>query len=283
MKSSKVELKRARPALGTVIMMRLQVEEDADMVFAEEVLTDSFSLVERLEQNFSKFQELSDICRLNKVSVGREIPVSVEFLRLAPLAMEIYRLSQAGFNPFGKSTQTLLEEPLRLEQVHGQCYARKLVECELDFSGIAKGFIVDELCGFLSQRLATTSGIVNAGGDLRFFNSAEPQVEIRLGTATALSRQLTLEPPHESVATSTFKEATSDPLSTTEYSLSPRAGLNAECTVTVLAKSCAVADALTKVGWFAAPPVAQKCAERFGARILVFNEAGALNGESPFP
>lgn len=283
MNSSKVELKRARPALGTVIMMRVQVAKDADMALTEMALTEAFQLVERLEQNFSKFQELSDICRLNKVSVGREVPVSTEFLRLAPLAMEIYQLSHAAFNPFGKSHKTLLEPPLRLEQVHGQCYARTLQECELDFSGIAKGFVVDELCAFLSLRLANTSGIVNAGGDLRFFNEPHPQIEIRLGTAVAQCRNLILRLPHESAATSTFKEATGDFLASTEYSDCPRAGLNADCTVTVLAKSCAVADALTKVGWFAPAPLARKCAERFGAQILVFDETGALKPESTAP
>lgn len=247
--------------------MRLQAphaERDIDAV-----LSQAFELCEELESKFSKFRQASDVSRINQASLEREIPVSREFLELITLATEIWRISEGAFNPFGSAS----ENPLRLSEERSSVFAAKTGPCTLDLSGIAKGFVVDKIAAFLLSRLPGVSGVLNAGGDLVFLNTSARQAQVRLAHGTE-ARTLTID--DNALATSALSESLHNQASSTVYPQTPRTGLNETNVVSVIAPSCAIADALTKMGWFASEATALACAEKFSAKILILDASGAI-------
>jgi thiamine biosynthesis lipoprotein ApbE len=268
MNSSRLALKRARPALGTILLLRLSAPGGASEAAIELVLAQAFELCEDLENKFSKFREGSDVSRLNLASVNREIPVSREFVTLMERAVAIWRASEGAFNPFAGQDLLRGPDPILMTGT----YAQKTVALQLDLSGIAKGFIVDQVTAFIGQQLPEVEGTINAGGDLRFLNCDSRQAQIRI--AGDSSRARTLSVTQNALATSALNEWLENPMSSTNYPSAPR--LDKDCSVSVVAADCAIADALTKVGWFAEPHQIANCAKRFGAEILIFDARGEL-------
>lgn len=228
---------RARPAMGTFLTIHVRGSDDTNAVSA------AFELAAALEKLLSKFDPESDVSRFNR---GERGSFSAEFEELLSFAFSLERSSAGAFRPF--------------------CAG------QLDLSGVAKGFIVDRISDFLRARLPEASGSVNAGGDVRFFNSSDKELAIRVTADLGLRVKI----ERDALATSGFSEALDNPLSSTKYNLPPARGLNFSHTVSVEASSCAVADALTKVGWFAPASVVADCARVFSARVIVLTDRGDL-------
>ncbi len=251
--------------MGTLLRIRVFAPETLTTAETDPVLTAAFDLANELEAKFSKFRATSDTVHVNQSE--KEIQVSPEFSQLAQLALELWRTSEGGFNPFSGAAFTPTP-PLLIQDLQ----MRRALPVRLDFSGIAKGFIVDQICEYLVANLSSCSGVINAGGDLRFFATAPDQraVEVRLPG----QRLLSLHIGQDSFATSSYEESLFNPHSTTEYRLSPRPGLTIKHSVCAIAATCAFADALTKVGWFATHEAASACAKKYRAQILVLDHLG---------
>ena len=119
----------------------------------------------------------------------------------------------------------------------------------LDFGGIAKGYAVD--CAIAALRShGVESGQVNAGGDLRVFGPRAQPIHVRTGGPQGILLPL-VEIADGAVATSAYGgdrrriagRRWATPL------IDPRAGLPmmSTRTVSVIAPTCMLADALTKV------------------------------------
>ena len=128
----------------------------------------------------------------------------------------------------------------------GVRFRRPLV---LDFGGIAKGYAVD--CAIAALRShGVESGQVNAGGDLRVFGPRSQPIHVRTGGPQGILLPL-VEIADGAVATSAYGgdrrrvagRRWATPL------IDPRAGLPmmSTRTVSVIAPTCMLADALTKV------------------------------------
>ena len=247
MTSSTPVFKRSRPLLGTFLTIEID---------SPELITQAFDEASRLEAKFSIFDPASEISRINAAAVG-ELTLTPEFAQVMQLARDINRESAYAFR-------------LPDCELNGFVLTKKKSNDFFDLNGIAKGAIVDAVTDFILARAPATCGSVNAGGDLRQFGEKSAQVLLRLG---ALDRPLmrSLELRAESIATSSLTVATNDPHSRTRYPLVLRRGLAVDSSATVIAKKCAVADALTKVALFADATVIARCAEKFAARILIFD------------
>lgn len=260
--------------MGTILIFHLHGPSALQTAHVDEQLSLAFDFCEDLEQKFSKFREMSDVSRLNQASLATDIPVSPEFARIFPLAEKIWQVSEGAFDPFAGLSLSRGDCPILLRADGTQHFARRTRDCQLDLSGIAKGFIVDELTDFLLARLPGLSGVVNAGGDLRFFATQQRLADIRLTTPERKFQRLSIN--QDGLATSAQTPASDDPLSTTQYHQTPRSGLGATDAVTAVAGTCALADALTKVGWFAPASICQRTVEKFAAEILVFDSTGIV-------
>jgi thiamine biosynthesis lipoprotein len=252
-------VKRVKPLLGTFVSVSLDGTPESDFA-----ITHAFSVASELEHVFSKFREDSQLNRVNNAPVGEDVVVHPVFAELLTQALEFYEASGGAFDPFGGAG--FAELPIVFEDN----FVRKLKPCRIDLTGIAKGFAVDKMV----EALSTVSGLVNAGGDLRFFNHAERWADLRFGNQT---RRLQMNT--DALATTSMSEAQGNPMSATTYFLKPRAGLKMDQTVSALAITCAYADALCKVAWFAPIETARECAARFQGRLLFFDADGELTEE----
>ncbi len=261
MKPSASASNRARPLLGT--FFTVPAEPDADHAFAE---------AERLEKIFSRFQESSCVSAFNRCAPGEVMPAGPEFRELVALALAIWRESKGAFNPFFPMRLPVECDPV---QVHADGGVLKLAACRLDLNGIAKGYIADRVA--LEFKSLRRPARIDAGGDICFLNPpAGNQVQLRVG-APERPVMRTLMTQARAVATSQAA-ATALPgrSSQTRYAAQFRAPLTVQHTATVLASSCAVADALTKVALFGEPADIHRCCERFQAQVLLFDAEGEL-------
>lgn len=231
--------KRSRPFAGTFLSLELET----GLSIAE--LGRVFDLAEAWEAKLSPHRETSVLGSLRSGAVSAELEAAWHFCR------DLRELSRGAFDPFLPGSEVA------------------------DPGGWAKGFILDELANSLRRIDPTARGILNAGGDVRYLSSGANEVHLRLGPlATPFVRAF--ETNALATATSATNVAEQNARSSTRYHRPRRPGLTADHAVVVTAESALVADAMTKVGLFAEPPVIAECGRKFQARVLVFDPAGNL-------
>ena len=145
-------------------------------------------------------------------------------------------------------------------------FARSL---NLDLSGIAKGYAVDLAIRSL-VKAGMSAGKVNAGGDLRVFGATEQLINVRAPNAhTQLIPLLTLTQGAAATSAGYYSERLHQGRLVTPI-IHPHSKVACESgrSVTVLAKDCMTADALTKVV-YANPRGAAEVLNSYKARALI--------------
>ena len=139
----------------------------------------------------------------------------------------------------------------------------------LDLGGIAKGFAVDQAIHAL-RRGGCSEAIVNAGGDLRRFGRTPHPIYLRRGAGPVQVAVLRCG----AVATSSPYKSIPDQLSQPIGCIinpQQRRAWDGEGSVMVAARSCMIADALTKVAALAGSSC-QPLLDRFGAQAMWDNQ-----------
>ena len=260
-------MRRCRPLLGTY------VEIDCDRSRA---IDDAFVQVERIHRLMSAHDPDSDIGRINRFAHLRPVRISADTalvlrsgrdwwvrsggvfdtVRAGAVALERGRLPRHPDQP------APLAQEMSVLRLSGDEATLAQPAC-IDLGGIAKGHAVDLAIAAL-KRAGATSGIVNAGGDLRAFGERAWPVNV----VDPASRQGKVQ-----VDVSNSALATSAGLRT-EAGLS-FAHLTAEVSrwvsVTVRAAAALDADVLTKIVWAlgqeAAGILLEADAESFAIRV----------------
>lgn len=238
---------RARPLLGTLVRISVEADlsvDDAQCARMDHLISKAFEHGRVLEHIFSRFKADSTLKRYDR---DPRTPVEPEFERALALARHVEDVSAGAF---------------RTRDENGA----------LDLTGLAKGFIADQLAERLCAEANGLRGVVNAGGDQRHFGPPPFTSWIRLDVNSAQPLTSDLA----AIATSSVLESECNPDSSTVYSQPLREGVTTAHVVSVLAPTCAVADALTKVGLFGSRAALTACAAEFGARILIFSPHGEL-------
>jgi thiamine biosynthesis lipoprotein len=250
------EIVRRRPLLGTFVRVSAG---GADPQVLEAALADAFAVVSRVWRLMSFHEPGSELSRLNARAHASPVTVSPETFAVLRLARDLARRSGGGFDaavaphlvrrgflpglPFHWSGRSARD--LRLLRGRRVAFRRRM---QLDLGGIAKGYAVD--CAVRAmRRRGVRRGTVEAGGDLRVFGTEARTVCLR--DPRVASRLLAvLELRDAAAATSAYgrtvgagHEGAMSPV------IDPRRGTpcRGRSSVTVAARSCAVADALTKV------------------------------------
>ena len=142
----------------------------------------------RLNGMFSTYDSESTVSRVNDSIVGEWIAVEAEFVELIDRALKFSQVSQGAFDitilelvdlwGFGPSGVSNIPEHEDISEIlqhvgYSNVFTRqsppsvlKQTPLKLDFSGIAKGFAVDTLAGYLSKQLCTDF-LVDIGGEIR--------------------------------------------------------------------------------------------------------------------
>ena len=275
MNNSTPAFKRVRPALGTFLEITLYSIEERCHEELNSLMTKCFEMAQDLEEIFSFFMENSEISKLNRLEPFGLLQLSSHADAVLQTAQFLWRASNQAFSPFrGPSPK---EFPFERLTAPPMTWRRKN-SCEsppLDLNGLAKGYIVDQMSEFMINNHPTLSGLVNAGGDGRFFGKSPRQIQLRLGEAQSpLLRQWQI--PRSAFASSSPSVSIRDPLSTTHYFGKLNENLDSDFTVCVSSSECLMADALTKVGLMASHSTLQSCARLWDSQVLIFDSQGSL-------
>jgi FAD:protein FMN transferase len=274
---SKSEIRRCRPLLGTFVEITAR---GGEVAMLERAVKAAFEAVASVQSLMSVHDAGSELSQLNRRAHLQPVRVGGETFAVLERARELARQSDGAFDFTVGATLAswgLLPARLRrrasgswrdVELLPGNRvrFRRPLV---VDLGGIAKGYAVD--CAIRGLREGgVASGLVNAGGDLRTFGGEAVSVHLR---HPATPQQLI-----RSVELRDAALATSSPCFTrrrwrgrvVSHLVLPgrRAAVTRNISVSVRARECWLADALTKVV-LNAPDRAERLLGKFDAEAIV--------------
>jgi thiamine biosynthesis lipoprotein len=282
--SLSAEHTRSRPLLGTFVTIRAA---GADAMVLSHGLDAAFAAVARIHARMSFHDRRSELSIVNRQAHRHPVCVSASLFAVLSLARGVHKASDGIFDI------AIGNELMRwnyLPRVHpigagGRLDAMELMPDRtvrfraplvIDLGGIAKGYAVDRAVDAL-RGAGVPRGVVNAGGDLRVFGDQSEIVHVRHPQAPALcvpvaelrDAAMATSAPYFSKRRFRGREVTPivDPTA-------PGACMAAR-SVSVLAPTCVIADALTKVvalrGESSFPVLKQ-----FDASALILNIDGAV-------
>lgn len=259
--------RRARPLLGTFVEIAATGSTSASR---EAAIDDAFAAVATVQRLMSVFEPDSDIGRLNRRAGDAPVAVHAWTYEVLQAATDMHRRSGGLFDvcaapvpgQTGRSMRPRAvdkHDPPRdppFELLPDRRVRLRDADVRVDLGGIAKGFAVDRAMSVLRARgmaFGTTSGLVNAGGDLAVFGATPQPVDIRdpRDARRSLCRVALVQGAMASSA------GRYDPFHATKAKgsavVDPRARRSISNVIgaTVLASSCMIADALTKVAMIA--------------------------------
>jgi FAD:protein FMN transferase len=273
--------KRAKPLLGTIVEIAIQT--DGEVTFIE-ATNAAFTRVEEIHLAMSFHERTSDLSAIANAEPNTTLRISPDTWKTLSLSLEIEALSHGAFNPTvapalvqrgvlpppgnGEipAATSSLADSISLED--NNCL-RILKRVWIDLGGIAKGYAVDEAVAAL-QLQNVKAGVVNAGGDMRVFGDLEHIVAVRVPSQpNQVIAIATLENLSCATTAMYFTEAETivGTLDHTQYE-----------SVSVIAPSCAVADALTKIVWLKSISSAEVIAtlNHFDAHAALLDDAAQL-------
>ncbi|MBN9442878.1 MAG: FAD:protein FMN transferase [Bosea sp.] len=252
--------------------------------------------MDEVDAQMSTWKPDSALMRLNAGPVGDWIEVPVRLAHLLHLALEIGRASDGAFDigvgdavgawGFGPhpADRTLIRKALatprqpahaalELDPVHAT--VRKRAPIAIDVNGIAKGYGVDRLAAILA-RFGITSGLVGIDGEMRALGlrpDGEPwNIAVEGPDAARRAPHSILALQDAAVATSgDYRHWTVVNGRRLSHTMDPRRGaplLSSPAAVTVVARTCAEADAWATALMVLGPTSGTELARRLGLDVL---------------
>jgi len=246
----------------------------------------AFAAIARVQASMSFHDAASELSLVNRDAHRHVVPVSEDLFTVLSLARRIHEASDGVFDVaiapelvrwkylprHGSVSGRGTLEDLELGPARGVRFKTPLL---IDLGGIAKGYAVDRAVDAL-RAAGVPHGVVNAGGDLRVFGDQSEIVHVRhpqapgvcIPIAELRDNAIATSAPYFSKRRHRGRDVTPivDPIA--------RDACTASRSVSVLAATCVVADALTKVvtlrGERSLPVL-----ERFDASALILNADGA--------
>jgi thiamine biosynthesis lipoprotein len=253
--------RRARPLLGTFVEIEAAGAARSEL---DAAIDAAFEAVARVHRLMSFHEQDSDVSRLNREALVRPVNVHAWTFQVLQAAVEMHRLTNGIFDitvapalqtmgllprldddrPVARQARSLDAIELLSENTVGFRYP----DVRIDLGGIAKGFAVDRALETL-RGFGISSGMVNAGGDLAAFGPDPRTIHIR-HPRDPRRLMCSVEVTCEALASTARRF---DPFQSAETTASaiidPATGKSADAIdgATVRARSCMVADALTKI------------------------------------
>jgi len=276
-----VRRRRAQLWLGTIVEIAVEAQQAA---VADAAIAAAFVAVARIHRALSNHDPASELSRVNRRAATRETAISRDLRAVLACALAVAERSGGAFDPTHGARlaalgflprQPMADRTARWRDIRlsarGVTFARPLA---LDFGGIAKGYAVDRAVLALRAHGVMT-GVVNAGGDLRVFGECDEPIYVRRGGAQGGVLPL-VRIREGAVATSAYagQRRYVDGRWVTPL-IESRNGLPVMSTrtVSVIAPTCMLADALTKVVALRGRAAARALAA-FGASAAALSPAG---------
>lgn len=260
------------------------------------------SAVDEIDAQMSTWKPESDLMRFNRAPVGEEVCLPAALMEVLRLALAVGRASDGAFDigvgdavsAWGFGPAVAAPDRIRAAMAGarrpafdtialGVNAACKRAPVELDLNGIAKGYGVDRLAATLAA-LGVRDALVGIDGEMRA-TGAGPDgqgwtVAVELPDPDRRAAHSLLRLQDCAVATSgDYRHWVEVQGRRLPHTIDPRRGtplLNAPASVTVLAPSCAAADAWATALTVLGPAEGGKLARRIGidALYLLRGEGG---------
>lgn len=244
-------------------IFEIKIEESKD---AETILNSAFELVKNLENKLSIYNEKSEISELNKYKRYR---VSPEVLEVIKKAIYISEITDGAFDITCKPIIFLYKKKNQEEQMPTEEEIKQVLKkvgwkkieikgnevilkdgSEIDLGGIAKGYIVDKVAGFLRIK-GIKNGLVNAGGDIYCWGKNPERKKWKIGIENPFDEGLIIgnfEITNRGIATSgNYKRYIKIKKQKLGHIVNPKTGFpveNIPVSVTVVAPDCITADGI---------------------------------------
>jgi thiamine biosynthesis lipoprotein len=274
--SAVCEMRRSRPWLGTFVDIRI---EGLTAVAAVAAIESAFAEIAAVHRLMSFHEPDSDLSRLHCGAHRRAVAVDARTHDVLAHALRFASESEGRFDPtiaarlvewelLPRPRDTPPPDPRadwRDVELQTGARVRFRRPLWLDLGGIAKGYAVDRALAVLRDSGASTA-CVNAGGDLRRFGASPERIVLRL--ATTCGQPMPAVELGDAAIASSVVDARPDGRRWRSAHVDARSGrsMRPRRSTSVVADSCLVADALTKVVLADA---------RIGARLLRRHGASA--------
>ena len=266
-------VRRARPWFGTIVEIAVPNGQEA-------AIEAGFAAIRHVHTRMSYHDVGSDLDLIRSAAIGTLVTVDAETVKVLNIAARLNVESGGLFDvTVGRQLAASQFLPLRgsidLEQVVGAAADIEIVDdihvvCHapllIDLGGIAKGHGVD-LAVVAMIAAGCDHGIVNAGGDLRVFGDVPQAVWLNRADGR-LAEPISVT--NMAVATSSNRHTRTR---IKGRLMTPHIGHDqtpviADHAVTIIAPTCIIADALTKVA-LADPGLANQLLARYGAQMII--------------
>ncbi len=243
-------VRRARPVLGTLVEIGLPPDHS-------QALPALWAVLDLVQSRMSVHEPDSDLSRLHAAAMGQPVAVHLWTAAVLMLAQAWHRACPAFDVALGSGDWA----------IRGTTAYRQSLATRLDLGGLAKGWAVDRVVQ-TAMDLGVPALWVNAGGDLRVHGTSLP-VALRNETQGGVHQWGQLS--DGALATSDFRAGARSSLWGPTSGGHPR-----PAHLSVMAASCATADALTKVvaAWGLNDPRTQVLLQAHHARACVHSEPG---------
>ena len=274
-----IEVRRARPLLGTLVEITAAGESQAAVMRAIDA---GFAAVTKVEALMSFHDRHSQLSRLNRLAHRTAVRVHPWTWNVLQCAQKLSRathglfdisigheLVRMGYLPRLSSPRPNIKGDFRdIELLPGHRVRFRRPLC-IDLGGIAKGYAVDRAVAHL-RACGAASGIVNAGGDLRVFGPVSRRVHLRdpanpgtlIPFADLSNGALATSAAYFSRAR--WRGRTITPLIHGRR----RNAIDTAFSISVSAPTCMLADALTKVALLKGPK-ARAAVRRLGGAMFI--------------
>lgn len=248
-----------------------------DSATVERAIEKAFEAIAQVERLMSFHDHHSELSRLNREAHRQPQPVHPWTYAVLKRSVLI---SAASAGMFDITVAPLLVEAGLLPQTnalanqYGNWRALKLLgdfrvffeqPLLLDFGGIAKGFAVDQAIHAL-RRAGCTEAVVNAGGDLRRFGTRHRPLYLRRNSGPVQVAELRCGAVATSSPHANIPDRMAQPIGCIIDPTQQRAWTG-NVNVMVAARTCMIADALTKVAALAGPSC-RPLLDNFGAQVF---------------
>ncbi len=265
-------IRRARPWLGSIVEIGVAPENAAiiDLGFAE---------IARIHRLMSFHEETSDLAKLRDANAGELVNLDHDTVAVLRIAANLRKATNGLFNvAVGRQLVRLHFLP-RMDVTHlgrfggdaddievvDDCHVRLRHRTLIDLGGIAKGYAVD--CAVAALRAAgVAEGIVNAGGDLRVFGDSPMPVEVRMADGS-LSASFNVQNCAVASSENMRTRRTVRGQIATPHIGRDEQPVVCDQTVTVIANTCVMADAMTKVA-MVDPDLAERLLVEHGGQVM---------------
>jgi FAD:protein FMN transferase len=266
-------IRRARPWFGTLVEIAVPTGREA-------AIEAGFAAIRHVHERMSYHDADSDLDLIRNAAIGAPIAVDAETVNVLRLAARLHFESGGLFDvTVGRRLAASKFLPLRgpidladvvgaaadieiVDDTHVRCHAPLLI----DLGGIAKGHGVDLAVAALIKA-GCSYGIVNAGGDLRAFGDVPQAIWLNRADG-GLAEPISVT--NMAVATSSNRHTRNRVKGRvmTPHIGHDHAPVIAKHAVTIIAPTCIIADALTKVA-LADPGLANMLFASYGAQMII--------------